>query len=645
MCGIVGWLSGGEPPRRHLLQAMTDSLAHRGPDASGIWIDQSVGLGHRRLSIIDTGETANQPLEDVDGAAVIVFNGEIYNYRELRADLERLGHRFRTRSDTEVMLEAYKRWGTGCLDRFNGMFAFALWDRKARRLFVARDRAGEKPLFYARTRDGLVFASEPRALRMHPAVTAAVDLVGLSKYLSMNYVPGEGTLLQGVRKLPPAHYMMLAPGAEPEIRPYWSLAPHFHDKSRWASEAEAAEALTALIDDATRMRTVSDVPLGAFLSSGIDSASVVAAMARASDKVRTYSVGFSHADFDEVDEARATARHLGVDHSDRVLDLDVGGMIRSMVHAADEPLADNSSLPTWFLCRFAREKVTVALSGDGGDEAFAGYETYVADRLGRACAKTPDWVWRGARTLMDRALPVSHGKVGWDYKVRAFLDGAHLGWPRMHFAWRGIFAGDERRRLLKPDVTQAVGETDVYADFAALQAEVADAHPLDQALYVDTRTWLVDDVLVKTDRMSMAHGLEVRAPLLDHRILELAASLPPQWKLNGRRKKHILKESQRARLPAAVIARKKIGFNAPMSHWLKGPLRSFARDCLASAGLDAWLVRGEVERLWAEHEAGARENGYKLFGLVSLSLWLDGMRQRRVENAASPLNSPVQAAT
>jgi asparagine synthase (glutamine-hydrolysing) len=623
MCGIVGWLSNGPHRARGLLEAMTDVLSHRGPDAEGFFLEETVALGHRRLSIIDTSDAANQPMQDSTGRYVIVFNGEIYNFMELRSELAKAGHSFKTRSDTEVVLEAYKRWHTGCLDRFNGMFALALWDRQERSLLLARDRIGKKPLFYSATEQGLVFASEVRALLHHPGIKGEVDLAGVAGFLTMNYVSGERTLLAGVRKLPPASFLVAKPGGHLKFQRYWSLAPHFHKQNIYRNELEAAEALGALIDDATRLRMISDVPLGAFLSSGIDSATVVASMKLASSNVETFSIAFAESSYNEADDARELAHRLDTRHRDLVVGIDLDGMIQSIVRAADEPIADNSTLPMWFLCRFAREHVTVALSGDGGDELFAGYETYIADYLARHLMHFPT---RWMSKLADYILPVSFDKVSWDYKLRLFLKGISAGWPRSHYSWRTIFDFDERLRLLRPEIAEKIKECDPYEEFSSIYAEVKECRPLDQALYLDMRTWLVDDVLVKTDRMSMAHGLEVRAPLLDYRIAEFAAALPHEWKLRRTETKYLLKQSQRQRLPKEVLKRRKKGFNAPMSHWLKGPLHDFAYDCLGSSKLDDYFVREEIESLWTDHMQGKRDNGFKLFGLVCFSLWLSSLR-------------------
>ena len=398
MCGIAGLLSWNTAPDAAVVAAMIDRLAHRGPDAEGLVALGPLVLGHRRLSVIDTAESNNQPLFDQSGELTIAFNGEIYNYRELRRELEGSGAVFRTRGDTEVILEAYRHWGLDCLARFNGMFAFGLWDRPRRRLLLARDRVGEKPLFYARqSAGGLAFASEPRALRACPGVGNAVDPIGLAHYLTLNYTLGEHTLIKGMRRLSPGHYLLIEEGREPVEQSYWNLAERFIEKRHFASEQAAADELCALVDDAVRLRLVADVPLGAFLSGGVDSSAVAAAMAHAlpPGQVHTFSLGFGIPTFDEIDAARAVATHLGLDHKDRIVTADVEHTWAALIAAADEPLADTSAIPTYRLAAFARQFVTVALSGDGADECFVGYETYAADRLHRALSWMPAPLARG----------------------------------------------------------------------------------------------------------------------------------------------------------------------------------------------------------------------------------------------------------
>ncbi len=628
MCGIAGLLSWTTPPDASVVAAMTARLAHRGPDAEGVVALGPLVLGHRRLSVIDTTVANNQPLFDHSGRLAIAFNGEIYNYREVRRQLERSGARFRTQGDTEVILEAYRAWGEDCLARLNGMFAFALWDAPRRRLFLARDRVGEKPLFYVRLAGGgLAFASEPRALRACPGVSAEVDPIGLAHYLTLNYTLGEHTLIQGMRRLSPGHFLLIEEGRAQIEKSYWHLAASFLDKRRFASREAAAEELRALVDDAVRLRLVADVPVGAFLSGGVDSSTVAAAMVHAlpPEQVHTFSLGFGVPSFDEVDGARSVAAHLGLDHKDRIVAADLEHTWAGLIAAADEPLADTSAIPTYRLAAFAREFVTVALSGDGADECFAGYETYVADRLHRALSWIPAPLARGLHGAVDRLLPVRFSKVSLDYKLRHFLAGLDLSFPRAHASWRNIFSAADRREIMQPHWRELAQSprADPYSQFESHYAAVAGCHDLDRASYVDIKTWLADDILVKVDRATMAHSLEARAPLLDHRLVEFAAGLPPRWKLNGFRKKHLLKHSQRQRLPHRVLHGKKRGFNAPITQWLSGPLRGFASDALASARLRDYVRPEIVARLWQEQDAAKRDNGLKLFGLVCLSLWLN----------------------
>jgi len=624
MCGIAGILSWDRPPEISSLRIMTDALRHRGPDADGIVAVGPVALGHRRLSIIDVSSASNQPMRDESGRYWIVFNGEIYNYRELRQELVSHGAEFLTRSDTEVILEAYKRWGERCTERLNGMFAFAVWDEPQRRLFLARDRLGKKPLYYHPLGDsGIVFASELKALRLHPAVGSSINAVALGQYLSLNYTLTSECILDGVRKLSAGHSIVINESGIGQPVSYWDLASFFTQKREWSSEADAAEELAALIDDSVRLRLISDVPLGAFLSGGIDSATIVASMCRqrSPEENITFSIDFREEGYSERDEARAMAHHLGVEHHDRTVDVDMAGSLAKVVRAADEPFADTSMVPTYHLAEFAREKVTVCLSGDGGDEIFAGYETYVADRIHHATSWLPSPMIRAAERAVAAAWPVTFDKVSFDFKLRRFLAGHGSDQRRAHYSWREIFSAEEKRALLRPDRLDA--DADPFVDFSARFDEVGGCHYLDQAMYVDVKTWLVDDIMVKVDRATMAHSLEARAPLLDHRLVEFAAALPVDWKLHRLRKKHLLKRSQRQRLPKGVLDRRKQGFNAPMAHWLNGGLGGLAKEVTTDPSLGSWFQPAAIDRLWRDHSTRSVDNGLKLFSLTCLGLWLD----------------------
>lgn len=624
MCGIAGILDWTRAPDLATLSRMTDAMAHRGPDAESVVLRGQMALGHRRLSVIDVSAAANQPMRDESGRYWIVFNGEIYNYRELRDDLARHGAEFVTRSDTEVILEAYKKWGDACTRHFNGMFAFAIWDEVGRRLFVARDRIGKKPLFYAPLPGrGVVFASELKALRLHPAVGGSVDPTSLGHYLALSYPLSSDCIAAGVHSVPPAHSMVVDEGGIHQPVRFWDLAESFRSKPEWRSKDEAADQLADLIDDAVRLRLIADVPLGAFLSGGIDSATVVSAMCRLRPPShnKTYSIDFTEDTYSEVGDARETASALGVDHSDRVVDVNMAEALPRIIKAADQPFADTSIIPTYYLAQFARESVTVALSGDGGDEIFAGYETYRADRVRHLTAWVPGPMVKGAARLAAR-WPVSFDKVSFDYKLRQFLANHSRDQGRAHYAWREIFNKDERRRLVRPDRAE-VAEADAFeAGFAPAIDEVRACHYIDQAMYTDIKTWLVDDIMVKVDRATMAHSLEARAPLLDHRVVEFAAGLPVEWKLRGFETKHLLKRSQRRHVPPSVLRRPKRGFGAPMSHWLADGLGKLAKEVTMDPSMNEWFQPTAISRLWRDHEARRADNGLKLFTLTCFGLWL-----------------------
>jgi asparagine synthase (glutamine-hydrolysing) len=603
---------------------MTSRLTHRGPDGEGFWHSGPIALGHRRLAVIDLSDLGRQPMFDADGRCVVVFNGEIYNFRELRKDLEADGVRFRSHTDTEVILEAYKKWDVGCLDRLNGMFAFALWDTSRERLLLARDRLGEKPLFFhVLPAGGLVFASDLRSLREHPSVPRRANARALGQFLSIGYVLAPDSLVEQVSQLEPAHALLVERDKPVSAWCYWNLADHFRRKAAFRSEHEACESLAAMVDDAVRLRLVSDVPLGAFLSGGLDSSTVVAAMtaARPPAQNHTFSIGFGERTYDELPEARVVAASLGVVHRDEVVQPDMSTELTRIAAFMDEPLGDTSVIPMFFLSAFARRYVTVCLSGDGGDENFAGYDTYVADHLKRTTRWIPQPVVRGIAAMASLAFPVRFSKVGMGERVRRYAAGQALSPRRAHCTWRQILSDGEKARLVRPEFREIVVSRDPFDRFERHYDAVADLDDLDQALYVDMKTWLADDILAKVDRMTMAHSLESRAPFLDHRLVEFAASLPAAWKLNGWRTKHILKESQRRRLPARTVARAKRGFNAPVSHWMNGPLEAVGREAFSAGRLREWFDPKTVDTLWAEHRGGRADHGLALFELTCLGLW------------------------
>ncbi len=623
MCGIAGIVSP-QPSADDFatVQRMTDALRHRGPDASDVVQVDGAVFGHTRLAIIDLDATANQPMFDESGRYVIVYNGELYNYRQLRKQLT--DYRFRTESDTEVLLAAFVHWGERCVERFDGMFAFAIWDTTRQRLFVARDRLGKKPFYWTTTSAGaFVFASEPQTLSLHPEIGKYLDANALVMFLQLNYTVGEHTLYRGVHRFPAAHYGWVNATGKLASHCYWDLADCFQNKRYAIAPREAVEELQRLLTDAVDARLISDVPLGAFLSGGLDSSAIASIMAASSGpkNTKTFSVGFHQASFDELPFAQSVANHLGVDHTQEIHVEHPADLTQHLDIAAQEPIADTSFLPMLQLAKMTRKHVTVALSGDGADEIFLGYPTYFADLYHRWSSP---WLrpLQPALSKIAGKLPVSFGKVSLDYKVRQWISGLDLAPRDAHVHWRTVFSPDEATALLNPDVRQQIDDELTETTFKSHFDTVKDCHYLDQASYVDIKTWLADDILVKVDRSTMAHSLEARAPFLDHRIVEFAASLPVEQKLAGGVGKRVLRTSQKERLPAETLRRAKRGFNAPVSDWFNGPLKEPLISTLGTKPIRDWVDGAVLDQLISEHLRQRRDNGLKLLSLYSLARWL-----------------------
>ena len=641
MCGIAGYVGHTAPFDTHGLMAMRDTLAHRGPDGAGLhtFADDrhAVGLAHRRLSIIDTRVIGLQPMQNEDGALTIVFNGEIYNFAALRASLESSGrHTFRTRTDTEVLLHLYEDRGVDMLGELNGMFAFALWDAGRRRLLLARDRLGKKPLHTAVDRRGtLYFASEIKALLATGKVDDRIDLQAHHDYLGLNYVPGPRTMLSGISKLPAAHAMVWEDGATRTFR-YWdqrfhsvAAAPGESAAPKPPSEAEAARQTLALLRTAVRDRMVSDVPLGMFLSGGIDSSAVLMCMAEASTRpVKAFTIRFEEASYDESKQAAQVARQFGAEHHIETVRPDASTFFEPLVSTFDEPFADSSAIPLWYLARLTRRHVTVALGGDGGDELYAGYRTHKAFRLAQLWRQLPNAVrTRLVPALVDR-LPVSHAKVSFDLKARQFVAAASAPPARAHAGFK-TFLSEDARRALRPEGAADVAETARLFEAAFAAHDFHDA--LDAVLYADFQLYLPDDILVKVDRLTMAHGLEARAPFLDHRLVAHAAALPSRHKLLGTRTKHLLKRALWGRLPVRILERGKAGFNVPMATWLCGELRPLMRDMLSRSRvqtLGLWRPDA-VEAMMRTHESKERDLSRTLWAMMCLMAWNDRFRLGR----------------
>jgi asparagine synthase (glutamine-hydrolysing) len=620
MCGIYGVVSA-IPEKlvdRDALEQMGHVLYHRGPDDAGCHVDGQVGLGVRRLSIIDL-VTGRQPVTNEDGTIWLVFNGEIYNFQELRNSLEGKGHRFRSKGDTEVIVHAYEEYGVDCLEHLNGMFALAIWDAPRRRLFMARDRLGIKPLHYWVDSDQIVFGSELKAVLAHPDVPRCVDISALDQYLTLEYIPAPRTIFQEVRKLLPGHRLIFQAGRL-TVEPYWDIQLCEPPKD----SATCVEMLTDLIRDAVRLRLVSDVPLGALLSGGIDSSTIVAFMSEASSMpVRTYSIGFDDQTYDELPYARTIAARYGTDHCEEVLQPDITDLTERLVQHLDEPFADTSIFPTYLVSRLASQSVKVVLSGDGGDEVFGGYETYVAQNLDRYYRWLPAPVRQQTLpALVDwvRPRPAKKGVVN---KTKRFVEGGALPARLQHARWMVFMTDGDKRALYRPALQASLNGCAATSPLEHGFERVATWDPLAQQQYVDIKTYLAEDILTKVDRMSMAASLEARVPLLDHRIVEFALSLPPQMKLRRGTTKVILREAMRGRLPEAVLNKPKEGFSIPLKHWLRGPLLPMMTDLLSAGSVQrrGYFESQTVRRWMQEHQEGRFNHSHRLWTLMVFELW------------------------
>ena len=616
MCGIAGFAYSNRTSAGEIGRRITEVLRHRGPDQQGVYEGSEATLCAVRLKIIDLSG-GDQPIRSDDGDTAIAFNGEIYNHLEIRRELEERGHRFRSHCDTETVLRAFLEWDTACFDRMRGMFAVALWTESRRRLVLARDRMGIKPLYYCQRGEELYFGSELKAILEHPQIPRELDLEGLDAYLGVNYVPGERTLIAGIHKVPPGSLLEWRRG-KVELREWWRL-PEM--KPRPIGIAQAKEELDALLKDAVREHMVSDVPLGVWASGGVDSSAILHYAAQAgSGQLKTFSVSFAGRSFDESRYFRRVAEIYGTDHHE--FDLNPEAELRDAIEAfayhSDEPSADAGALPVWYLSRMSRRYVTVALSGEGADELFAGYVTYLADRLaGWVRLVTPAAGRRLVGRLLERFMPVSDEKIGLDYKAKRFIAGSLLGADEAHFYWNGTFSGEERRAIFRGVDGGALRRLVEKTSLPATDL-------LSRYLTLDQHYYLADDILYKTDRMSMAHSLEVRPPFLDHRIVEFAASLPSGLKIRGFRQKYVLKELMRGKLPDGILNRKKTGFDIPTHDWFRGPLRELLEDTLSDGAMTSAQLFQEaaIQAMVRDHMERRINAGYHLWGLLTLFLWM-----------------------
>ncbi|HEY0376083.1 MAG TPA: asparagine synthase (glutamine-hydrolyzing) [Pyrinomonadaceae bacterium] len=621
MCGIVGIVSPAEGPAvdRDLVGRMCEAIRHRGPDEDGFYFNGPVGLGMRRLAIIDLAG-GQQPIPNRDHTAWIVFNGEIYNYKELRARLEKLGHEFRTNSDTEAIVHAYDQYGADCPKHLRGMFVFAIWDERTRELLLARDRVGKKPLLYAHVNGQLIFGSEFQALLLHPAVSRDVERDALHYYLSFMCVPAPLTAYRAIRKLEPGHTLRWKAG-EVRVERYWE--PDFNKKVKW-SEEEAGERAVEVLREAVRVRLMSEVPLGAFLSGGVDSSAVVALMSEEmSEPVKTFSIGFDEQDFSELHHARRVAEHVGADHHEFIVRPDALEVLPTLVEHYGEPYADSSAIPTYYVARETRKHVTVALNGDGGDECFAGYERYAAMRIAEKYHRLPGLLRRGLVEQAVELLPGSERTRSPSARIKRFMRAASLPKVERYLRWVSVFNEDAKESLYTEDFRRETKDARAASILAPWFARANGAGIVDATLLTDTMTYLPNDLLVKVDIASMAVSLEARSPFLDHHVIEFAASLPEKYKLRGLTTKYLLKRVLKRLLPAENLERPKMGFGVPIGHWLRNEMQGFIREVLLSeSAAKRGLFKPEaVRRMIEEHTDGRQDFAHQLWSLLMLELW------------------------
>jgi asparagine synthase (glutamine-hydrolysing) len=632
MCGICGIANLGGEGRidEQLLQQMSTVQRHRGPDDEGYFSAPGIGLGFRRLAILDLTPHGHQPMTNEDSTIWLVFNGEIYNFQQLVSELEWAGHSFKSRTDSEVIIHAYEQWGIGCLERLNGMFAFAIWDSHKRSLFMARDRLGVKPFYYWSNGTYFAWSSELKALLTLPWVARQLNVHALQSYLTYEYVPAPESIFEGIQKLPAGHYLEIQLDGSAERnctsdwqpQQYWNV--QFSAETVKRSAHDYAHELRDLLKKAVARRLVSDVPLGVFLSGGIDSSSVVALMKEVSnEQPKTFSIGFAEKTFNELAYAQAVARHFDTEHHVEILRPDARNLIETIADILDEPFADASALPTYLVSRMARQHVTVALGGDGGDELFAGYNWYCAQKIAAASMDHLSvGMQRWLRELAEQIRP-SAEKKGWRNITRRFFAATDLPPQMQHMRWQTFWSNEELDQLLT--LPQQLRAPAVDPHLQKLFAASGSSHPLDQQQYADIKRYLADDILFKVDRMSMAVSLEVRGPLLDYTLVEFAARLPPDLRLRGLSGKYLLKLAMQDVLPPQIIHRSKLGFNMPYKNWLRHELLDLMYDALSAQRLrqQGFFHADYVQSLIRQHVTGTHDHAHKLWQLLLFQLWAE----------------------
>lgn len=630
MCGICGKISPGQSSKidEDLIRKMCSVLKHRGPDDEGFYINTvknpaakvKVGLGHRRLSIIDLSSAGHQPMSNEDGTLWIVFNGEIYNFLELRENLAKQGHKFRSRTDTEVVLHLYEEKNTECLKELRGGFAFAIWDAKKSRLFAARDRVGKKPFYYVYKNQTLTFASEIKAILRDPGVSAEVNRRAITDYLSYGYTPTPETMFKGIMKLPPAHMMTYENGRF-EIEKYWELD---FSRKQELSEPQYCDRIMGLIEEATRIRLISDVPLGVFLSGGIDSSAVVYMMSKANaGSVKTFSIGFEEESHSELKYARIIANHFGTDHHEYIVRPQAVELLPKLVWHYNEPYADSSALPSFYVAKMTRQKVKVALNGDGGDENFGGYERFMAARFAELYRKIPENFRHNVINPLINKIPESLEFNKFSTKLKRFASMAAKPYRERHYNWVTIFRDTEKDLLFEDDFKSEFEDKRSFSYLNSAFEECGAKDIVDCLMSADIKTNLLDDLLVKMDVATMANSLEGRSPFLDHKVMEFAASVPSSIKIRGTKLKYILKKALAPVLPREILKRGKMGFGIPIDRWFRDQLKDYADEILMSQkSIDrGYFKKASVKRILDDHCESRANNGARIWSLLNLELW------------------------
>lgn len=622
MCGICGlsFKSSDQPVSDHLLKQMCDTIVHRGPDDEGVYSHRNFGIGMRRLSIIDLSG-GHQPQFNEDGQTSIVFNGEIYNYQSIRQELLKKGHKFQTDSDTESIIHAYEEYGFDCLKYLNGMFGFAIYDQKEELVFLARDRVGIKPLYYYEDDNTFAFGSELKTMLQIPNIDKTIDLEAVNLYLTYEYIPSPFSVFKKIRKLPPGHFLIYKNG-EVQVKKYWDIdcLPAVQ------SPDEYIEELRATLQDAVKLRLISDVPLGAFLSGGIDSSTIVGLMANMMDRpVKTFSIGFEDQSYNELNYARTVAKKYNTEHTEFIIQPDAVDLVDKLVYHLDEPLGDFSIFPTYLVSKMARDYVTVILSGDGGDELFAGYDTYVANKVAAPLSMIPSFVHSGILKPLVDLLPPQEQKKGLVNLVRRFVEGCTYPQDLQHVRWMIFLSALDRHHLFIPDISHSVNGESSYEFIRQYFQQSSKMDKINQQNFVDFKTYLVDNILVKVDRMSMATSLEARVPFLDHRVAELSFRMPGELKLKGKETKHILKKAMKDILPDEILYRDKQGFSIPIKNWIREELRPMLTDVLHPDKLKNQGIFNPtfVDQLVNEHLKGKENHSHRLWALMMFEMWYD----------------------